>query len=100
MQTGCYARPSSRCRSPARGAAAARAGPSQRFIERAMRLAAVPRASRATGSRGLNQAQHSGGQRCRRPGQRNGKANAADDAQPSGMTAIRLRVIPRTVITD
>jgi len=43
----------------------------------------APRASRAAGSRGLNPAQPSRGRQCRQPGRRNGKANAADDDQPS-----------------
>jgi len=43
----------------------------------------APRASRAAGSRGLNPAQPSRGRQCRQPGGRNGKANAADDDQPS-----------------
>jgi len=59
------------------------AGLSQRSSERAMRLAAVPRASRAAGSRGLNPAQPSRGRQCHQPGRRNGKANAADDDQLS-----------------
>ena len=78
---GCRTRPPSY--RPRMASPQARAGLSQRFIERAMRLAAVPLASRAADSRGLNQAQPSGGQRCRQPGQRNSKANAADDDQPS-----------------
>ena len=52
------------------------------FIEGAVRFAAPPRARGAADSRGLNQAEP-GGEQGRAPGQRDSKASAADECQPT-----------------
>ncbi len=58
-------------------------GQSKHSIGGTVRLAALPRANRAADFRGLDQAQPSGEQQGGQPGQRDSKANAADDDQPS-----------------
>jgi len=56
---------------------------SQAFITAPVRLAALPRARRATDSCGLHEAQSSRENQDNQPGQRDRQAHAEDDEQPS-----------------
>jgi hypothetical protein len=75
----------------------ARAGLSRRFTERALRRAAVPRASHAADSRGLNQAQPSGGQHAASRASGTARQPPQMTISHPGMTAVSHGMILRTL---